>query len=249
MHANHLKLNDSKTEFLTLGTKHQLSQIANVSIRIGDENIPSATSARNIGVVFDATMEMKEQVSQVTRSCYAQLRGISQIRRHLTTEAAERLVHAFITSRLDNHNSMLFGVPDYLVDKLQLIQNQAARVITQQRKCDHITETLMTLHLLPVKYRIEYKMLLFAYKSHHQAAPVYLADLLFPYVPPRALRSEQQLRLQQPRARSKKYGERAFSTAVPRLWNDLPIKVKEADSIDTFKSCLKTHLFKRAFNL
>jgi hypothetical protein len=68
MHANHLKLNDSKTEFLTLGTKHQLSQIGNVSIRIGDENIPSATSARNIGVVFDATMEMKEQVSQVTCS-------------------------------------------------------------------------------------------------------------------------------------------------------------------------------------
>ena len=77
---------------------------------------------------------------------------------------------------------MLFGVPGYLVDKLQVIQNQATKVITQQRRSDHITETLVMLHWLKVKYRIEYKMLLFAYKSHHDTAPVYLTDLLSPYV-------------------------------------------------------------------
>ena len=96
-----------------------------------------------LGVLFDATMNIKEQVSQITHSCYAQLRIISQIRRYITPEATKRLVHAFITSRLDNHNSMIFGVPDYLVDKLQLIQNHAAQVITQQRRSDHIIETLI----------------------------------------------------------------------------------------------------------
>ena len=110
---------------------------------------------------------------------------------------------------------MLFGVPDYLVDKLQLIQNHASRVITQQRMSDHITDTLVMLHWLPVKYLIEYKMLIFAYKSHHDTAHVYLIDLLFPNVPPRTLRSEQQLRLEQPRARSKKNEERAFSVVPP----------------------------------
>jgi hypothetical protein len=249
MHENHLKLNDSKTEFLIIGTKHQLSQLGDVSIKIGDEAIPSTSSARNIGVMFDAEMNMKEQVSQITRSCYGQLWSISKIRKYLTTDAAERLVHAFITSRLDNHNSMLSGAPDYLLDKLQLIQNQAARVITGQRRNDHITESLVDLHWLPVKYRIEFKMLLFAYKSQHEKAPVYLSDLLYPHVPARSLRSEQQLRLEQPRARSKKYGDRAFSIAAPRLWNNLPLFVKDSDSVDIFKSRLKTHLFKKAFNL
>jgi hypothetical protein len=220
-----------------------------VSIKIGDEAIPSTSSAQHIGVMFDAEMNMKEQVSQITRSCYGQLWSISKIRKYLTTDAAERLVHAFITSRLDNHNSMLSGAPDYLLDKLQLIQNQAARVITGQRRKDHITESLVDLHWLPVKYRIEFKMLLFAYKSQHGKAPVYLSDLLYPHVPARSLRSEQQLRLEQPRARSKKYGDRAFSIAAPRLWNNLPLFVKDSDSVDIFKSRLKTHLFKKAFSL
>ena len=73
---NHLKLNDSKTEFLTLGTKHNLSQLENVFLKIGDEDIPSASSSRNIGVLFDETMDMKEQVSQITHSCYTQLCSI-----------------------------------------------------------------------------------------------------------------------------------------------------------------------------
>jgi flagellar biosynthesis chaperone FliJ len=198
--------------------------------------------------MFDNEMEMREQVAQITRSCYAQLRNISQIRRYLTTEATERLINAFVTSRLDNHNSMLFGVSDYLVDKLQLIQNQAARVITQQRKFDHITQTLKALHWLPVKHRIEYKILLFAYKCQHKKAPIYLADLLFPHLPSRSLRSEKQLRLDQPGTKNK-YGDRAFSVGAPRLWNSLPMYVKEAETLDTFKSRLKTYLFRKAYGL
>ena len=249
MHENHLKLNDSKTEFLAIGSKHQLSQLGDVSIHIGEESIPASASARNIGVMFDQEMNMKEQVNQITRACYGQLRGISQIRQYLTTEAAERLVHAFVTSRLDNHNSLLYGVPDYLLNKLQMIQNQAARVISRQKRSDHITQTLKDLHWLPIKFRVDYKILLFAYKSQHSAAPVYLSDLLSPYIPTRSLRSEQQLRLEQPRVRSTRYGERAFSVAAPRLWNELPSDVKEAGTLEAFKSGLKTHLFKIAYNV
>ena len=249
MHENHLKLNDSKTEFLTLGTKHQLSQLGDVSIRIGEESILASASARNIGVLFDQEMNMKEQVNQIMRACYGQVRGIAQIRQFLTTKAAEILVHAFVTSRLDNHNSLLHGVPDYLLDRLQMIQNQAARIITKQKRSDHITQTLIDLHWLPIKYRIQYKMLLFAYKSQQSAAPVYLSDLLSPYIPSRTLRSEQQLRLEQPRARSTRYGERSFSVAAPRLWNDLPVHVKEADTLETFKTRAKTYLFRKAFNV
>ena len=249
MCRNNLKLNDSKTEFLTLGAKAQLSKIGDMSIRIGGENIPASHSAKNIGVVFDSTMEMVAQVNQITKSCYLHLRAISNIRKYLTNDAAEKLVHAFVTSRLDCNNALLYGIADYLIDKLQLIQNNAARVISQKRKHDHITPTLISLHWLPVHYRIQYKLLLLTFKSQNNKAPVYLADLLEPYIPIRALRSDTQERLVQPKTRTKKYGDRAFSTCGPKLWNELPQNIKCAETVDTFKSLLKTYMFKLAFDL
>ena len=249
MHENHLKLNNSKTEFLTLGSKHQLSQLGSISIRIGEDQIISSNNARNIGVVFDQHMEMREQVANIACACYAQLRSIARVWRYLTNEAAERLIHAFITSRLDNHNSILYGIPDFLIDKMQLIQNQAACIICRLKKNDHITTTLINLHWLPVKQRIEYKMLLFAYKAQHSVAPVYLADLLLPYVPSRSLRSENQTQLEQPIARSKRYGGSSFSVAAPKLRNDLPNELKESTSLSNFKTTIKTYLFKKAYNL
>ena len=248
MMHNNLKLNDNKTEFMTIGSRQQQAKVKDLNIKIGNESIPATTSARNIGVVFDATMDMQAQVSQIMRSCYAHIRAISQVRKYLTTDAAEKIVHAFVTSRLDNNNSLLHGIPDYLLNKLQLIQNNCARLIAQKRKSDHITSTLINLHWLPVKSRIEYKVLLLAFKAQNHAAPVYLSDLLQPYLPARSLRSEQQNQLLQPKSRSK-HGDRAFSVCAPRLWNDLPVEIKKAGTVDTFKSLLKTHLFKAAYNV
>ena len=248
MKRNNLKLNDNKTEFVVLGSQHQLSSIGERQLTIGSDSITATISARNNGAVFDETMEMKGQVNQITRSCYAHIRAFSHIRKYLTKDATERLVNAFVTSRLDNNNSLLYGIPDYLLDKLQLIQNNAARLIAQKKKSEHISPTLFDLHWLPVKYRIQYKVLLLAFKSQHGKAPVYLADLLEPYLPARSLRSEQQQRLSQPKARTVKYGDRAFSICAPRLWNKLPSEIKEADTVDRFKALLKTHLFRIAYD-
>ena len=247
MSVNNLKLNDNKTEFVAIASRQQLSNVSDIQLRIGTEMVSATHSARNIGVMFDATMEMKDHISQITRSCYLHLRAISHVRKYLTTEAAERIIHAFVTSRLDSNNSLLQGTPDYMLDKLQLIQNHAARLIVRKKKSDHITDTLIGLHWLPIKSRIQYKVLLLAYKAQHQAAPVYLADLLQPYLPGRNLRSEHQHRLEQPKSRLKKYGDRAFSVCAPRLWNVLPDDIKQAKSVDIFKGLLKTHLFKAAY--
>ena len=96
MRQNCLKLNDTKTEFMVMGSKHQLSLVENVSLKIGTEDIQSVPKARNIGAVFDASLEMKDQVNQVTKSCYAQLTSIAQIRKHLTQEATAKLVNSFV---------------------------------------------------------------------------------------------------------------------------------------------------------
>ena len=136
--------------------------------------------------------------------------AISKIRTYLTTDDAEKLIYAFVTSRLDCNSSFLYGIADYIMDKLQLIQNDAAMVITQTRKHEHITPTLISLHWLPVQYHIQYKVLMLAFKSQNSKV-----DLLEPYIPITSLWSDQQHTLAQPTTGTKKYGNRAFSTCAP----------------------------------
>jgi len=105
------------------------------------------------------------------------------------SENAEKLVHAFMTSRLDYCNALLAGCPAYSINKLQLVQNAPARVLTSSRKYDHVTPILSSLHWLPIKFHINYKVLLLTYKALNDLAYVYLMDLLSPYNPLRSLRS------------------------------------------------------------
>ena len=91
------------------------------------------------------------------------------------------MINSSIEHHKHNLNSLLFGVHGYRISKLQLIQNISARLITRVKSSEHINPELMSLHWLPVKYRIEYKILLLTYKAHHGEAPKYLKDLLIPY--------------------------------------------------------------------
>ena len=154
-----------------------------------------------------------------------------------------------MTSRLDYCNALLAGCPASSINKLQLVQNAAARVLTRSRKYDHITPILSSLHWLPIKFRINYKVLLLTYKALNGLAPVYLTDLLSPYNPSRSLRSLNSRLLVIPRISKSTKGGRAFSHLAPKLWNSLPDIVRGSDSLSQFKNRLKTHLFSQAFTL
>ncbi len=83
----------------------------------------------------------------------------------LSASDAEKLVHTFMTSRLDYCNPLLGGCPASSINKLQIVQNAAARVLTRSRKYDHITPIVQSLHWLHIKFRISYKILLLACKA------------------------------------------------------------------------------------
>lgn len=127
------------------------------------------------------------------------------------------------------------------------MQNAAARLVTGTRRFEHITPVLAALHWLPVKFRVDFKILLLTFKALHGLAPSYLTDLLKPYVPDRNLRSSDSALLVVPKSRLITKGDRAFSIKAPRLWNSLPKDLRLASSVTTFKSLLKTHFYKKAF--
>ncbi len=117
------------------------------------------------------------------------------------------------------------------INKLQIVQNAAARVLTRSRKYDHITPILESLHWLPIKFRISYKILLFTYKALNGLAPAYLTSLLLRYNPSRSLRSQNSGLLVVPRIAKSTKGGRAFSYLAPKLWNSLPDNVQGSDTL------------------
>ena len=172
-----------------------------------------------------------------------------KIRNILSLQDAEKLVHAFVTSRLDYCNSLLSGCSNKSVRTLQFIQNAAARVLTGTRKRDHITPVLASLHWLHPQFRIQFKILLLTYKALNGQAPSYLKDLVLPYHPNRPLRSQNTGLLVVPRVCKSRMGGGAFSyQAPPLLWNQLPMTVREAEPLSVFKVRLKTFLFDKAYS-
>ena len=248
MKLNLLKLNDDKTEMLVITSRPSTSQSLNISVKVGDQYInPSDEPPKNLGVIFDSTCSLKDHVANVCRSINFNLYSIGKIRKYLDRPTVEKLVNATITSRLDYCNSLMFGIPKDLMSQLQKRQNHAARVITQWRKYDHITPVLVDLHWLPVKQRIDFKILLLTYKALNGLAPAYIRELLTPYTPVRTLRSMDNNLLEPPKCRLEYFGKRSFAAAAPVLWNDLPLHIKQSPSVDIFKSRIKTRLFQLAY--
>ena len=141
------------------------------------------------------------------------------------------VVHAFVTSKLDYCNSLLYGLPKFLIATLQSVQNSAARLVCMTRKFDHITPTLIDLRWLPIRHRIFFKILLLVYKSLNAKTPSYLSDLSTYRRSSYSLRSVSNSDLVEPSSKMRIYGDRSFAVCVPRLWNSLPLSIRFSQNL------------------
>jgi hypothetical protein len=249
MTTNFLKLNAEKTEVLLIGSAQQSRKFSLNSIRIGNISVEiKSEPVKNLGVLFDTCLSMTPQVNSLCKKANFQLANIRKVRKLLTAESTTKLVCSLVLSRLDYCNALLQNIPNSQLQKLQLVQNSAARLVCGLRKYDHITQTLIDLHWLPIKFRIVYKILTIVYKSLHKEAPEYINNMLVPYRPQRKLRSASEHLLVVRQSKCKTLGGRAFACCAPSLWNSLPIHLKKSPSLENFKSNLKTHLFAIAYS-
>ena len=247
MNDNRLKLNEDKTEFLVFSSKRNSSTILIESLTLGEEIVQRVPVARNLGVHLDSELSYEHHIKYLCKVCYANIKAVWKIRRYLTHDATKTVIHALVISKLDYANALLFGIPEKFIRKLQLVQNSAARVVTLTKRSDHIKPALKSLHWLPVKERIQFKISVLVFKARNGLSPDYLAQMLTPYEPPRKLRSSTGNLLVQPSYNLKGYGHRAFSVAGPQLWNQLPDHIRSCNTLSNFKRNLKAYYFRKAY--
>ena len=163
MIQDRLMINDEKTEFLLVGTRQQLDKLDSCSITVGNNRISPSPCVRNLGSWFDSNLSMTDHINKACDAAFYHLHNLRRIKKYLSRDSLITLVHAFITSRLDYCNGLLFGLPKVQIAKLQRVQNAAGRLILGIGKFSHITPALHELHLLPVSLRIDYKILLLTF--------------------------------------------------------------------------------------
>jgi hypothetical protein len=247
MLKNKMKRNDDKTEFMIIGLPQQLKKVTFDTLQIGSATVTATEKAKNLGIIFDREMNLKLHTNNICKSGFYHVKNLASIRNSLDEGSASIAAHAFITSKLDYGNSLLYGLPNTQIHKLQLVQNATARVVAKLRKYDRITAVRKKLHWLPIRARIEFKILLLTWKSRHKMAPKYLSDLLVENACTRDLRTDIQHKYIIPTTKNVTCGDRAFEKAAPTLWNALPPRLQIIDKLECFKRNLKTHLFTKYY--
>ena len=198
---------------------------------------------KNLGFRLDENLSFKKQISHVKSSCFLKLRSLARIRSFLSTKQMTILVQAVVISFLDYCNALYFGSGKSNYNQLQVIQNRACRIIFGLKKRDDVVEHMKSLHWLRINERVLFKVLLLIYKCVHGLAPTYLNDLIsFNNI---SLTRRNSLHISLCQASH----PRAFQTAAPKLWSQLPDTIKSCASISSFKSSLKTFLFKKSYNI
>ena len=173
MTQNLLKLNDNKTNS---ASAHCVKSLKTPALQMGASLISPNGSVKSLGVIFDQCINMHEHVTSVCWAAYYHLKNIHCLKAFFIQEALVTVVHAFVTSRIDYCNSLLYGISDYNINCLQRIQKSAARIVTNTRKYDHISPIFQKLHWLPVRQRIHFKIVLITYKYISDMVPEYLCE-------------------------------------------------------------------------
>ena len=244
---NGLCLNPDKSEAVFLGTNFQLKKCrSTTSLLVADKSISVSHDVKSLGVVIDEELSFDTHVDRLCQSAQYHIRALRHIRHSLSSDVAKTIACSIVGSRIDYCNSLLYGISDKNITKIQKVQNTVARVVSGHRKFDRITPVLRSLHWLPIKNRIKFKYSTIIFKTLQNREPVYLRNLIS-HKPDNGLRSDAKCLLNVPPCKTV-LASRAFTVAAPTVWNEIPLDIRKCTSLSNFKLKLKTHFFNLSFN-
>ena len=258
--SNHfLKLNVDKTEVMEVNIYPNLlpKVFHNFSLLFDQNaclNFSTVKHVKNLGFVFDDSLNLTSQINQIVKTCYHRLNNLYRIGSMLSKDRKLQLVTVYIFSCLDNCNILYYGISAKLLSRLQVVLNDCIRFVCNVRRSSwkdgvSITNLAKELHVLPVRNRILYKISLTVFKCLHGIAPSYLKDLIMVSQPYCGLRTTNRInRLEPPSPPKYNKMTNAFKYCAPTVWNDLPSSIRFILTLASFKSSLKAHYFRIAYH-
>jgi hypothetical protein len=239
-----LILNCAKSELILLGTGPQLKKVNEFPIVLQDQQLKVRDSVRDLGFTLDKNVRLDCQVAKVAQSSFAHLRMLHCVSRYLSAQHRLLLVHSLVISHMNFSTSLYFGISKKLAARLQRIINSALRVAMTIKGAHHITPILQQQGILLMQPRIEARIATIVHQALRGRGPSSIRSMLQSSTNPRDLRSCVQNLLVVPRSRTC-CGERAFSICAPRVWNSIPLTIREEDDSVRFAEKLHQHfLFK-----
>ena len=208
-------------------------------------DIEPGNCIRNLGAWFDSMLSMETHINKVCSSAFYYLHNLRRIRKYLSQDCLVTLIHAFVTGQLDYYNSLMYGLMQCQISKLQRIRNAATRIALDLSKFCHIIPALQQLHWLPVVKRIQFKILLLTFKVF--TVSLHATSVNFISVKPKStygLCSNNSTLLLPPSQKMlPTLGAHSFAAAAPALWIKLPADIRNVASLNSFKKSIKTFLF------
>ena len=255
MTSDFLELNEGKTKVIEILSNRGIESRVISDIQIDDGcSLPVPNDfVEVLGVVFDDRLNLGKHVNRVVSTCYGNLRSLGRIASGLTEPLEIQLIHSLMLSHVDYCNALFYNLPQCLLHKLTGVLYSAVGFVFGLRGSalrEHVLPCLRSLHFLPVKYRIEFKIALLTHGCLHGCAPAYLKNL----INSRSVSEGYSLRVDDDNwllqtvtglnfARSRSM----FSCASPGVWNSLPLSLREIESLSLFRKRLKAFCFSLAF--
>jgi hypothetical protein len=239
--ANKLSLNVAKTEFMTMGSRQKLTAHGDeeIIIRLNNETIKQVE--KSLGVTIDNQLSWSEHVREISKKISSAIGALKRVRQFISKDTAIHIYQSLILPHFDYCSSVWDGLNISLSDKLQKLQNRAARVITKSNYDIRSSNILADLNWDKLVDRRKRQKLLLMFKIINKQAPQYLIDLFENRQPSYALRNIQnKLALPKPRT---EYLKRSFMYHGAKLWNDLPEELRALETLGSFKAAIKTHQF------
>ncbi|KAG7302626.1 hypothetical protein JYU34_012573 [Plutella xylostella] len=241
-----LKVNPNKTQVIILGSPRFSSFVdynALPPIVFDGVHIPWSKQVKNLGVYMDNAMTWKTQLDEVSRKVFASAGSLRRLRNFLPTATKIVLSQSLLLPILDYADSCYPDLTEEQLNKLERLQNVCIRFIFGLRKYDHVSEYRAKLKWLPIRLRRNTHILSLLYSIlFNPAYPDYLKERFhFRHEShSRGLRSSQNLRLNIPPHTTKFFSD-SFTIQAITLWNDLPLSIRKAPSLASFKRMLKDH--------
>lgn len=237
MNSHYLRLNASKTQIMIVLLPALRHAIEIKGTFINGVCIRFVQNAKNLGVVLDDELSFKEQVKKLVSSCFLDIRRLSKIKDFLSFEQLRSAVSQLVFSKLDYCNSLYYGISADLLNKMQCVQNSAARLVRKKKMFRGSTaDFIRECHWLPIRERIVFKICLLVHKCLFGTAPKCLSEMLV------FVKSGRTMKLVQSTYKTS-FGERCFGRVAPKIWNLLPLDIRSEADEEQFKKKLKTFLF------